>query len=176
MPKIVARLSALAIQTDYLFLDDNSPDGTGRVLDEIAAAQPRFHVIHRSGKLGIGSAHIDGINWAYEHGYDTLVTMDCDFTHPPEDIPRMLAALVPGANLVVGSRYLQPNSLPDWKLLRRLLTKIGHLLTVTFLRMPYDATGAFRIYDLRTVPRDGLLIGARQRICILLREYVRASL
>lgn len=150
---MVRQLSALPLDADLVFLDDNSPDGTGSLLEELTASNPRLHVIHRSGRLGIGSAHVEGINWAYEHGYETLVTMDCDFTHSPDDIPPMLAAAASGADVVVASRYVLPDSLPGWNLLRRLLTNIGHLLTRTFLGMTYDATGALRVYDLRKIPR-----------------------
>ena len=161
-PEMVRRLSGLALDADLLFLDDNSPDGTGILLDELAASNARLHVIHRAGRLGIGSAHVDGINWAYEHGYDTLVTMDCDFTHSPEDIPQMLAPAAAGASVVVASRYLQAHSLPGWNILRRLLTNVGHLLTRVFLGMAYDATGAFRVYDLRKVPPEAFsLVRAR---------------
>jgi len=152
-PKMVERLSASGLGAAFLFLDDNSPDGTGPLLEQLAAANSRLHVIHRSGRLGVGSAHLAGIDWAYEHGYDLVVTMDCDFTHSPEDIARMLTAADAGTHVVVASRYMQPDSLPGWNLMRRLLTNIGHLLTRTFLGMPYDATGAFRVYDLRRVPR-----------------------
>ena len=81
------------------------------------------------------------------------MTMDCDFTHSPEDIPRMLETAAAGADVVLASRYLQPHSLPGWNVLRRILTNIGHLLTRTFLGMTYDATGALRVYNLRKVPR-----------------------
>jgi dolichol-phosphate mannosyltransferase len=151
-PEMVRRLSTMGLDADLLFLDDNSPDGTGKLLDELALTHSRLHVIHRTGKQGVGSAHVTGIRWAYEHGYDRLVTMDCDFTHSPDDIPLMLEAAEAGADVIVASRYLQRNSLPGWNLLRRLLTIAGHLLTRTFLGMSYDATGALRAYDLRTIP------------------------
>jgi dolichol-phosphate mannosyltransferase len=161
-PEMVRQLLALPLDADLLFLDDNSPDGTGILLDELAAANSRLRVIHRFGRQGVGSAHTAGINWAYEHGYDILVTMDCDFTHSPDDIPPMLAAAAAGADLVVASRYLQPNSLPGWNLLRRLLTNLGHLLTRTFLGMTYDASGALRVYDLRRIPKAAFaLVRAR---------------
>jgi len=149
----VAQLLALDLEADLLFLDDNSPDGTGQVLDELAAVHPRLKVIHRSGKLGIGSAHVAGICWAYDQGYQRLVTMDCDFTHSPSDVPRLLA-LSDQSPVVVGSRYMKKGSLPGWNLLRRFLTNFGHLLTRTLLGMPHDATGAFRVYDLARVPRQ----------------------
>ena len=90
-------LRALGLDSDIVFLDDNSPDGTGQMLDELAKNDPRLFVIHRPGKLGIGSAHQTGIRWAYDREYETLVTMDCDFTHSPSDIPRFLAEFE-GAN------------------------------------------------------------------------------
>jgi dolichol-phosphate mannosyltransferase len=150
---MVRQLTALGLDADLVFLDDNSPDGTGELLDELAAASPRLHVIHRSGKLGIGSAHQDGIAWAYEHGFQRLVTMDCDFTHSPADVPRMLA-LADRYDVVVGSRWLQQDSLPGWNFVRRALTWGGHFLTRRFLGMPYDATGALRCYNIEKVPRE----------------------
>ncbi|MGZ5023284.1 MAG: glycosyltransferase [Chthoniobacterales bacterium] len=146
-----AEIRRLAIDADLLFMDDNSEDGTGAKLDRIAAADPRTSVIHRAGKLGIGSAHVDGITHAYQTGYDRLVTMDCDFTHSPADIPRMLAASRE-ADIAIGSRYMQANSLPGWSLTRRFLTQFGHFLTKTFLKIGCDASGAFRVYNLHTIP------------------------
>ena len=141
-PELFKQILALGLDADVLFLDDNSPDGTGQILDELAASNPCLQVIHRPGKLGIGSAHVAGITWAYDHGYTRLVTMDCDFTHSPGDIPRLLEALA-GCEIVVGSRWMQANSLEEWNAFRRFLTGVGHFLTRCLLRMPYDATGAF---------------------------------
>ncbi|WP_051133442.1 polyprenol monophosphomannose synthase [Nocardia paucivorans] len=137
---------------DILFVDDNSPDGTGRLLDELAAQHThRIHVLHRSNRRGVGSAHQTGIRWAYDNGYSELITMDSDFAHPPSYIPALMAA-AKGFDIVVGSRYLRQDSLADWTPFRKILTRVGHFLTVTLLRMPYDATGAFRFYRLDTVP------------------------
>jgi dolichol-phosphate mannosyltransferase len=147
-------LRALGLDTDIVFLDDNSPDGTGQMLDELAKNDPRLFVIHRPGKLGIGSAHQTGIRWAYDRGYETLITMDCDFTHSPADISRFLDEFDKGADIVIGSRYLEPESLPGWNVMRRSLTAIGHFLTRRMLGMSYDATGAFRIYRLPRIPRQ----------------------
>ena len=146
-------IMALELEIELLFLDDNSPDGTGALLDEIAARDQRVHVIHRSGKLGIGSAHAKGIGWAYEHGYQRLVTMDCDFTHCPSDIPKLLEA-AKGCDVVVGSRYLQGGGLPGWSLYRRFMTHFGHLVTRVLLNIPFDASGAFRVYNLETIPQN----------------------
>jgi dolichol-phosphate mannosyltransferase len=135
---------------DILFVDDNSPDGTGEALDQLAAQYPHIHVIHRAGKEGIGTAHQVGIRYAYAHGYDTLITMDCDGTHPPEYIPEFLAEA--NASVAVGSRYLKRNSLDEWTWLRRIMTYGGHTLTRTFLNMPYDASSAYRRYRLKQIP------------------------
>jgi dolichol-phosphate mannosyltransferase len=143
----------LRLDADLLITDDNSPDGTGTVLDEMKPNFPRLLVHHRSGKLGIGSAHSTAIQWAYDQGYERLVTMDCDFTHSPGDIPKMLAA-VEGFDVAVGSRFMEKESLPGWSAARKLLTAGGHFLTRTLLGMPFDASGAFRVYDLEKIPRE----------------------
>jgi dolichol-phosphate mannosyltransferase len=149
--RLLVDISALDIQADILFIDDNSPDGTGAILDRLAAHYSNLTVIHRSGKNGIGSAHLDGIRYAYQQGYVRLVTMDSDFTHSPENIFDLLRESE-HSDIVVGSRYLQKDSLIEWNLFRTILTKSGHILTENLLKMPYDATGAFRLYRLDTVP------------------------
>ena len=148
---LFGQIRKLDLGADILFLDDNSPDGTGRIIDRIAADNSGVHTIHRSGKQGIGSAHLAGIAWAYERGYRTLVTMDCDFTHSPERIVDFLAH-AENQDIVVGSRYMEKGSLRTWNLFRKTLTHVGHLLTTGLLRMPYDATGAFRLYRLDRIP------------------------
>jgi dolichol-phosphate mannosyltransferase len=145
--------TAPAVTFDMLFVDDNSPDGTGAVLDQLAAQHPNVRVIHRSGKQGIGSAHQVGIAYAYTHGYDALVTMDCDGTHPPEYLPQLMAK-AQQADVVVGSRYLNKDSLNEWTPFRRLLTYGGHALTTTLLGMPYDASSAYRLYRLSALPQN----------------------
>jgi dolichol-phosphate mannosyltransferase len=151
--RMADELLSLGIDADILFMDDNSPDGTGDILDRLAAEQPRLTVLHRSGKLGIGSAHLDGIHWAYDHGYERLITMDCDFTHSPSDVVRLIQ-YSNGYDVTAGSRYMQENSLPGWNLMRRSLTSFGHVLTHNLLGIEFDATGALRAYDLRRIPRE----------------------
>jgi dolichol-phosphate mannosyltransferase len=151
--KICPQIHELGLDADLLITDDNSPDGTGSLLDEMKPTFPRLLVNHRSGKLGIGSAHSTAIQWAYDQGYEVLVTMDCDFTHQPADIPKMLAAL-DGYDVVVGSRFMEKESLPGWSGFRKLLTAGGHFLTKTLLGMPFDASGAFRVYHLTKIPRE----------------------
>ena len=152
--RLCAELRALPLDPDILFIDDRSPDGTGATLERLAHQDPKISVIHREGKLGIGSAHRAGIMYAYDKGYNLLITLDADFSHSPADLPRLLAAHAADVDLVVASRYLEPDSLPGWSLHRLFLTRFGHFLTWALLRMPYDASGALRLYDLRRIPRE----------------------
>lgn len=151
---IIKEISGLnLINTDLLFIDDNSPDGTGQKLENLKKNHDNIFIIHRSGKLGIGNAHLTGIEWAYDHHYDYLITMDCDFTHPPQYLPKFIQQQN-NYHVLIGSRYLNNNSLTDWSIYRKILTKIGHLLTKYLLKIPQDATSAFRCYDLTKIPRD----------------------
>jgi len=134
------------------FLDDNSPDGTGQLIDKIARRDETVFAIHREKKYGIGSAHQEGIRWAYEKEYKFLITMDCDFSHSPIYLADFMR-YAPEYDIVVGSRYLQEKSLLGWSKLRKALTTLGHFFTNKLLRMPYDATGAFRCYALERIPQ-----------------------
>ncbi|HPO07618.1 MAG TPA: methyltransferase domain-containing protein [bacterium] len=151
--KICEGIQDLNLGCDILFIDDHSPDGTGDLLEQLSSRYGNVAVKHRFGKLGIGSAHLDGIAYAYDHEYEILITMDCDFTHSPEDIPRFLASSE-DCDLVVGSRFLQAGSLADWNLYRRGLTILGHFMTRRLLGLPGDASGAFRLYRLNRIPRS----------------------
>ena len=152
-PRMARELVALALDADVLFVDDNSPDGTGKLLEELKKEIPRLIVHHRSGKLGIGTAHSEAIAWAYSQKYKTLVTLDCDFTHSPADIPSMIGA-AQNADIAVGSRWVNRDSLPGWNLFRRAMTFLGHGLTKFILGIPQDASGAFRVYRLDRIPAD----------------------
>jgi dolichol-phosphate mannosyltransferase len=147
------KLTSLNLDADLLFIDDASPDGTGRILDDIARQDSRVTVIHRKGKEGIGTAHLQGIAYAYDQGYTVLMSLDCDFTHRPEYLPDFLA-MQDKCDLVIASRYLGNESLGEWNLYRKALTNIGHVLTKALLSMPYDATTSFRLYRLDRIPRS----------------------
>jgi dolichol-phosphate mannosyltransferase len=149
--RIVRQLTELGLPANILFVDDNSPDGTGQLLDEIAAERTDVHVMHRARKLGIGGAHRDGIRWAYDHGYSILVTMDSDLTHSPGDVSDLLRAATT-CDVAVGSRFLLAESLDEWNAFRKTLTLAGHVLTRALLGMTHDATGAFRVYRLDRIP------------------------
>jgi dolichol-phosphate mannosyltransferase len=129
-----------------LVIDDNSPDGTGKVADELAAADPRVHVLHRAGKLGLGTAILAGMRYAMEHDYDYLVNMDCDFSHHPRYLPAILAGM-DGRDVMIGSRYVRGGGTRNWPLSRRLLSRGINLMVRFLLRMPArDASGAYRCY------------------------------
>lgn len=150
--RLVQEFQRLKIDADILFLDDNSTDGTGREQDSLAKQHSRIRVIHRSGKLGIGSAHKVAIQTAYENQYDILVTMDADFTHPPEFIPVLLENKK-ATDVVVGSRHIEKKSIDGWHPLRKVMTKSAHFMTTYVLNLPYDSTNAFRLYNLKRIPQ-----------------------
>ena len=126
-------------------MDDDSPDGTGGLADKLAAEDSRVHVLHRPGKAGLGAAYVAGFRWGRERGYDVLVEMDADGSHAPEQLPALLAALS-GADLVLGSRYVEGGRVADWPLHRLLLSRAGNRYTRWALRLPlHDATGGYRV-------------------------------
>lgn len=151
--KICELVLALDPGWELLFIDDNSPDGTGEMLDRLAQTHARVSVIHRPGKQGIGSAHLQGIAWAYDRRYSRLVTMDCDFTHSPAAMAELVNRSGNFA-VTVGSRFLLPDSLSGWSPFRVMLTRAGHAVTKGFLRLPFDASGALRVYKLTDIPRE----------------------
>lgn len=150
---IIELLQKLPFEKQILFVDDNSPDGTGDILDKISLKYQNLKVLHRTGKLGIGSAHKFGIKWAYENKFNTLITMDSDLTHSPEYILTFLEKSK-NYDIVVGSRYLLKDSLKTWNYYRKFLTNLGHFLTKILLNMPYDASGAFRAYKLDSIDKN----------------------
>lgn len=152
VPSLIDRLLAIKqLDADILFIDDNSPDGTGKILDQYAKGHNRITVLHRTYKAGIGTAHQYGIEWAYQHNYSHLVTMDGDFTHPPEDIMTLLSHSG-DYDVVIGGRHAQKSSLEGWSWDRKLLTFTGHQFTLRLLGLSYDATSAFRVYRIDHIP------------------------
>ena len=152
--RLLRDLARLQPDADLLVVDDGSPDGTGAVAEEAARELPRVTVLQRGGKLGLGTAHVAGMDRALAGPYDVLVTMDCDYTHRPEDVSRLVAALRErGADLVIGSRYEDASSIRDWPLWRRGVTRTAHFLTQHLLGMPFDATNAFRAYRTTALAR-----------------------
>ncbi len=150
---IYFKIKKLNLDSDILFIDDNSPDGTAKIIKKILERDHTVKLLLRRKKEGIGAAHLAGINWAYKNLYKNLITMDCDLTHKPKDIIKFIK-YAGDSDIVVGSRFINKNSLSEWNLLRKLLTKTGHFLTRLLLDMPYDATGAFRFYRLDRISKD----------------------
>ena len=148
---LIERIDALDLDADLLVVDDNSPDGTSGVVTEMALTRPHLHLIRRPAKLGIGTAHLDALRYARDQGYSTVVSLDADFTHTPEYIPDFIAAS-DGYGLVVGTRFQSAESLSEWSYWRVAITRFGHFLTSTLLKVPYDCTGAFRAYCLDRIP------------------------
>ncbi|MGL4178617.1 MAG: polyprenol monophosphomannose synthase [Dermatophilaceae bacterium] len=164
---------------DVAVIDDASPDGTGDVADELAAADRRVHVIHRTGKDGLGAAYLHGFRWALDRGYDAVVEMDADGSHQPESLPVLLAAAA-GADVVIGSRWVRGGRVVDWPMHRKALSVGGNLYVRLVLGMPVrDATAGFRVYRSAALQTMGLHDVASQGYCFqtdLTWRAVRAGL
>ncbi|RJQ66370.1 polyprenol monophosphomannose synthase [Pseudonocardiaceae bacterium YIM PH 21723] len=150
IPIVVKRLHAALPKVQVLVVDDGSPDGTGEVADEMAAADDRVHVMHRTEKAGLGAAYLAGFAWALERDYQVIVEMDADGSHAPEDLPRLLNALEPesgGADLVLGSRYVPGGSVVNWPKSRLIISRGGSLYSRIALGISIrDITGGFRAF------------------------------
>ena len=145
--EVVAQFLAPLPGAELLFVDDNSPDGTGARLDELAAANPRVHVMHRPGKLGLGTAYLDGFRWGLDRGFDFLFEMDADFSHDPSYLPGMLERAKAGADVVVGSRYVDGGGTRNWGRGRKLISRGGSLYARTILGVALrDVTAGFICY------------------------------
>lgn len=161
-PMAAAVLGCGVTEIELLFVDDNSPDGTGKVLDELAAAEKRIHVLHRVKKEGLGRAYVAGFTEAIRLGAELIVQMDCDFSHDPQDIPRLVAA-AETADLVIGSRYVKGGATPGWPLKRRLISRGGGLFIRVVTGMPLkDPTGGFRCWKVSALQRiDFTAVGSK---------------
>lgn len=125
LPSIVAAVREANPDATVLVVDDNSPDGTGALADDLAARDPQIRVLHRQGKEGLGAAYKHAFRVALEEGWERIVQMDADFSHDPKDVPRLLAALEAGADLAIGSRYVAGGGTENWGLGRRLISRGG---------------------------------------------------
>ncbi len=148
---------------DVLVVDDDSPDGTGKVVDELAAKDGRVHILHRK-ERGRGKAGRAGFKWAVERGYDALVEMDADFSHDPADIKRLLSELH-GCDVVVGSRYVEGGGTPGWSPMRKLISRAANAYARLVLGLPYrDCTGGYKAFKtevLRQLDLDGYVTDRR---------------
>ena len=147
LPRLVPLVLAQDERIDVLIIDDGSPDGTGQVADELAAESDRIHVMHRTGKLGLGTAYLAGFRWGLDRGYAWLLEMDADFSHDPAHLPQFLEALE-HYDLVLGSRYLEGRvTVVNWPIARLLLSYFANTYARVVTGVPlWDATGGFKAF------------------------------
>jgi dolichol-phosphate mannosyltransferase len=156
LPPLTQRLLALPVPVELLVVDDNSPDGTGQIAEELAKAHPAIHVLHRSEKNGLGRAYLAGFKWALERGYQFVFELDGDFSHNPDDIPMFLEA-ARGAHLVLGSRYLNGIRIINWPLGRLMLSKCAAKYVQVVTGMPFtDPTGGYKCFRHSALEAIGL--------------------
>ena len=151
LPRMAERLLKLPVPVDLLVVDDNSPDGTGKIADELAAKHPEIHVLHRAEKNGLGRAYIAGFKWALERGYEFIFEMDGDFSHNPDDVPMFIEA-AKNADLVLGSRYKDGIRVINWPLKRLMLSRGAGKYVKLVTGMPFtDPTGGYKCFRRRAL-------------------------
>jgi dolichol-phosphate mannosyltransferase len=153
---IASRVRAAVPDADLLVVDDNSPDGTGKIADELAEGDSHVQVMHRTEKAGLGKAYIAGFGWALERGYDVIIEMDADGSHQPEHLPSLIGALRTGehagADLAIGSRWMRGGKVVNWPKSREALSRGANLYIRMMLPMGVrDATAGFRAYRAQTL-------------------------
>lgn len=151
LPRLVDEVFTTAPDVDMLIIDDHSPDGTGEWCDVRAQIEPRFHCLHRAGKLGLGTATIAGMKYAIEHGYRYVLNMDADFSHHPRHLPAIMAGMEPpqgdAIDVMIGSRYVRGGAIEGWPLRRHLMSRGVNWYARWLLGLPVrDCSGAFRCY------------------------------
>jgi len=154
---IYKKIRATNVNSEILFIDDNSPDNTSLVISKIMITDKKIHLIKRKKKLGIGSAHKEGFLWAKNNNFDYVTTIDADLSHNPDLIPYMLKN-IEKYNIIITGRFLQEDTLEEWPLIRRIITKTRHKIVKLLLGVPYDTSGAFRCYNFSKVKIEDLLM------------------
>lgn len=153
---LVREIQTYLPAADLLVIDDNSPDGTGELADRLAETDGRIHVLHRAGKLGLGSAILTAMRWALERDYDFLVNMDADFSHHPRYLPALVAGM-DRHDVMIGSRYVPGGGTLNWPLSRRLMSWGINVVTRLLMRVPaHDTSGAYRCYSVPLLRRTAL--------------------
>ncbi len=176
LPMIARRLRAALPDAHLLVADDNSPDGTGKVADELAEKDDHIHVLHRPGKQGLGAAYIAGFRWGVAEGYDVLVEMDADGSHQPEELHKLLDAVADGADLAIGSRWVPGGKVVNWPARRELLSRGANTYTRIMIGLPVrDATAGFRAYRATTLEKIGLADVESQGYCFQVDLTVRTA-
>lgn len=157
LPILVDAIFDVLDSAHILIVDDASPDGTGQVADEMASRDERVHVLHRPGKLGLGTAYVEGFGWGLREGFDVLIEMDADMSHDPRYLPGLLAALDEGADVAVGSRNIPEGGVKGWGLGRQFLSKGGSLYSRVILGIDVrDLTTGFKAYKRRALEIIGI--------------------
>ena len=143
---LVSAIQQLEAGFEILIVDDNSPDGTGDIAERLTKTLSGIHVLHRPGKMGLGTAYVTGFHWALEHDYEYIMEMDCDFSHHPRYLPTFLDQ-IKDSDLVIGSRYVKGGGTANWSFLRKFISSGGNTFARTMLRLETrDCTGGFRCY------------------------------
>jgi dolichol-phosphate mannosyltransferase len=143
---LIHEIHAVVPAAEVLVIDDNSPDGTGQEADALAAADPRVHVLHRPGKLGLGTATLTAMRYAMEHDYEFLANLDADFSHPPRYLPALLASMN-RYDVMIGSRYIRGGGAVNWPLSRQIISRGVNTVVRLLLRIPaHDTSGAYRCF------------------------------
>ncbi len=151
LPQVVPAILAQDLRLEVLVVDDSSPDGTGKLADDMAARNPRIHVLHRERKEGLGRAYLAGFRWALARPYEYVLEMDADFSHDPKFLPKFLAA-VEHADLVIGSRYKTGVNVINWPMARLLLSYFANVYARVVTGLPLtDATGGFKCFRRRAL-------------------------
>ena len=151
IPGLLTDIMKLGPNYEAIVVDDNSPDGTGKLVSGMAAKDPRIHLVHRESRLGYGSAYLEGFRAALGMGAEYIVQMDADYSHNPQDIPRLLEA-AKDADVVVGSRYVKGGQIKGWPLRRRIISRVANLVARVLLKLPLrDCTGGFKCFRRSTL-------------------------
>jgi dolichol-phosphate mannosyltransferase len=151
IPGLLPDILSLGSEYEAIIVDDNSPDGTGRLVAETAADEPRVHLVQRSGRMGYGSAYLEGFRAALDMGADYIVQMDADYSHNPSDVPRLVEA-ARDVDIAIGSRYTRGGTTEGWPLRRRLISRAANLAARLLLALPIrDCTGGFKCFRRSTL-------------------------
>jgi dolichol-phosphate mannosyltransferase len=163
IPEIVGKIHKNVEDLDILIVDDNSPDGTAALVEEMMETDKRIHLMKRAGKMGLGTAYCDGFAWCLEQGYELIMQMDADLSHDPKDLPRFVEE-IKDYDLIIGSRYKSGINVVNWPLSRLILSYSANIYTRVITGMPInDATGGFKCFrasalanvDLKSIKSNG---------------------
>jgi len=153
--KISRRIFSILKKTEILFIDDNSNDGTKEEILNLSKKNKKIKYIFRKEKFGIGSAHKEGLNYGKKKNYNILITMDCDGTHDPKYIPKMLKK-IPKFDIVNTNRFNKKNALKNWSIVRKFITSTRHFLIKNLLNLHFDSSGGFRLYNIKKIRTDDI--------------------